>query len=350
MVSVGTPALPAGKLNLEYIGEVSGQIAAALREKAAPHTLIFRSTMLPGSTRGLVEEHFRRLPVPPEVVFYPEFLREGTAVADFNEPSLTVAGTEAARALEGPVRELFGSDCDWVDWESAELLKYACNAFHATKVAFANEIGRIGKHLGIDSRRVMELLCQDTRLNISSYYMRPGNPFGGSCLPKDVKALVALARQDGLQTPVLDQLLASNRHHLEALLQRIEQAGKKRVVLLGLAFKKGTDDLRESCMVEVAQYFLGRGFEVRIYDPAVQTGRLLGANEMLARARMPHLTELLCETPEEALGSEGVVLVGQRCVELESLRAVLTPDHHLLDMTGWRELETLGVSHEGICW
>src|SRR6185503_14372098 len=253
IVCVGTPSKVTGALDLGFVRAVVQQIGDALRKKVKSHALILRSTMLPGSTSELVKEFLSDLIAVRllSVYYYPEFLRESTAVADFEDPSLAVVGT---RHGVKPPAEL-----------TAEMIKYACNAFHAAKITFANEIGRVGKELGIDARVVMELLCRDHKLNLSPYYMRPGNPFGGSCLPKDLRALTAVARLNGLSLPMLESLLTSNERHLPSLLDRVVGADQHEIVILGLSFKSNTDDLRESAMVEVAQTLLGRGYTLRIY-------------------------------------------------------------------------------------
>jgi GDP-mannose 6-dehydrogenase len=308
--------------------------------------------MLPGSTRSLVESCLteRQGAGKLEVIYYPEFLRESTAVADFDKPSLAVVGTHDGTPHAAELSPLFGEGVPVVNWETAEMVKYACNAFHAAKVTFANEVGRLGKQMGVDARVVMELLCSDTRLNLSSYYMKPGNPFGGSCLPKDVRALADYARQQGLELPLLENLLPSNQQHLQSLLQLVAERGQREVIILGLSFKANTDDLRESAMVEVAQNLLGHGYAVRIYDPQLNLARVLGSNKRVVDLKMPHLASLLCGDLPSALGKGGLVLVAQRCVDLGELARLIRPDHHLVDINGWDELRALPTSYEGFCW
>ncbi|MBL9129304.1 MAG: UDP-glucose/GDP-mannose dehydrogenase family protein [Verrucomicrobiales bacterium] len=352
LVCVGTPSTVSGALDLTYVRQVTREIVAAAATKAEPHTLVFRSTMLPGSTRTLVREcaaeavDSGRL----RVYYYPEFLREGTAVKDFDEPSLVAVGTHDGTPPRDDCRALFGHDAETVSWESAELLKYACNAFHATKVAFANEIGRLGKALGLDAATVMRLLCRDSRLNISPYYLRPGNPFGGSCLPKDVRALVHHARQTGASLPLVEGLLPSNERHLQSLLEIVAASGEREIVVLGLSFKPNTDDLRESAMVEVAQHCLGRGFAVRIFDPQLNLAALVGANKRVIDTRMPHLASLLQPDLRSAVGQRGLLVVSQKCVGLSDLAAIVTPRHRILDVNGWPELRELPAPYQGLCW
>jgi GDP-mannose 6-dehydrogenase len=230
------------------------------------------------------------------------------------------------------------------------MVKYACNAFHATKVTFANEIGRIGKSMGVDSQSVMRLLCQDTRLNLSPYYLRPGNPFGGSCLPKDVRALAHEGRRGGVELPLIDSLLPSNEAHLAKLIEQTKHLAKGRVTLLGLSFKSDTDDLRESPMVEVAQHLLGRGFELSIYDPQLNPAKLIGTNKRVIDEKMPHLASLLTDDLATALGREGLVIAAQKCVDIETLRPLITTEHTLLDVNDWPELRDLPGHYEGFCW
>ncbi len=352
LVCVGTPSSLSGALDLGYVRQVTREIVTAAAAKPAPHALVFRSTMLPGSTRSLVAE-FASEAVDSgrlQVFFYPEFLREGTAVKDFDEPSLAAVGTRDSTPPPGELVELFGKDAAVVSWESAELLKYACNAFHATKVTFANEIGRLGKALGLDAAAVMQLLCRDTRLNISPYYLRPGNPFGGSCLPKDVRALVHHARQSGASLPLVEGLLPSNERHLQSLLELVAASGQREIIILGLSFKAHTDDLRESAMVEVAQHCLGRGYVVRIYDPQLNLAALVGANKRVIDTRMPHLASLLHPDLPTAIGTKGLLIVSQKCAPLADLARVTTPDHQILDINGWPELRQLPASYQGLCW
>lgn len=352
IICVGTPSTVGGSLDLSYVRQVTAQIAAAIRANGQPHGLLFRSTMLPGSTRALVNELAADLMDSGRLTvgYFPEFLREGTAVRDFEDPSLAVLGTASGATAPAAWAPLVGEGVTAVTWETAEMVKYACNAFHATKVTFANEMGRLGRGLGVDARAVMELLCRDTRLNLSPYYLRPGNPFGGSCLPKDVRALVARSRHEGASLPLIESLLPSNERHLQFLLERIAAAEVPEVVILGLSFKAGTDDLRESPMVEVAQHCLGRGYAVRIFDPQLNLAALVGANKRAIDNRMPHLAQLLRTDLAAALGSRGVIVAAQKVVPAEQLGPLLTPDHVLLDVNGWSELRPLAARYEGFCW
>jgi GDP-mannose 6-dehydrogenase len=353
IVCVGTPSKVSGALDLTFVRGVVGQIGDALRQKMASHALILRSTMLPGSTHSITQEFLTDLMAVRllQVFYYPEFLRESTAVSDFENPTLAVVGTrDGAKPPAELMKALFGEKAAVVDWNTAEMVKYACNAFHAAKITFANEIGRVGKQLGIDARAVMELLCQDTKLNLSPYYLKPGNPFGGSCLPKDVRALTHHARVNGVSLPMIDHLLPSNERHLQSLLSLITESGQGEVVILGMTFKSDTDDLRESAMVEVAQTLLGRGFKLRIYDPALNLAALVGANKRVIDTKMPHLASHLCPDLKSALGTRGLVVAAQKCAPIAELRRFITTEHHVVDVNGWPELRELPAKYEGFCW
>ncbi len=352
LVCVGTPSTVSGALDLGFVRQVTREIIDAAHRKSTPHALVFRSTMLPGSTRALVAEFAADIVAAGRlsVFYYPEFLREGTAVKDFDQPSLAAVGSSDGSPPPPPFTELFGESVAAVDWETAEMLKYACNAFHATKVTFANEIGRLARGLGVDGAAVMEILCRDTRLNISPYYLRPGNPFGGSCLPKDVRALVNRARQTGASVPLLENLLPSNERHLHSLLELIASSHHHEIVLLGLSFKTNTDDLRESAMVEVAQHCLGRGHAVRIFDPQLNLAALIGANKRVIDSRMPHLASLLHPDLASAIGTSGLIVVSQKCVAIDELARVVTDQHQILDVNGWPDLRKLPARYHGFCW
>lgn len=353
IVCVGTPSQASGRLNLDYVRKVAHQISDAVRTLQKKHVIIFRSTMLPGSTRSLAADFLTDLKSTGLVrVYYcPEFLREGTAVADFRDPSLAVIGTNDGSPPAGyEAAELLGGNPAILKWEGAETIKYACNYFHALKVGFANEIGRLCKHIGEDGSRVMDAVCQDTRLNISRYYMRPGNPFGGSCLPKDVSALASLARRDGVRLPLLDRTLESNQAHLDLLIHLIIGKEKRKIGLLGLAFKADTDDLRGSPMVALAETLLGRGYELRIFDPQLNLSRLIGSNEQEIQRRMPHLSSLLKETARAVVAESEVIVASQKCASIDELKATVHADQMVIDVNGWREIESLPWKYEGLCW
>jgi GDP-mannose 6-dehydrogenase len=353
LLCVGTPALESGRLNLDFVRKVSQQIRDGLRETGKEHVVIFRSTMLPGSTRAIVRDCFEDLRLAGQVRIYncPEFLREGTSVEDFRKPSLAVIGTHDGQEPESDEpTQLLGGTPTVLGWEGAEMIKYTCNYFHALKVGFANEVGRLCKFLGEDGTRVMDVVCSDTKLNISPYYLRPGNPFGGSCLPKDVSALKSLARQEGISLPLLDNTLDTNQAHLDQLIKLVISKEKRRIGLLGLAFKEDTDDLRGSPMVAVAETLLGRGYELHIYDPQLNLARLIGSNANEIQRRMPHLASLLRVRPREVIEKSEVVVASQRVAKPEEFASAVRPEQYLIDVNGWRELQALPWRYEGICW
>jgi GDP-mannose 6-dehydrogenase len=351
IVCVGTPSLVNGRLDLEHVRRVTQQLAHGILQKGMRHTIVYRSTMLPGSLRSLVTEHLSELLKDNlvEVFYCPEFLREGTAVADFLNPSLRVLGSSDGKGLVGHIVELFGVS-ETTTWEEAEMIKYACNAWHAVKVTFANEIGRMSKHLQLNGSHVMQLLCQDTELNMSPAYMRPGNPFGGSCLPKDLAALTGLARMEGVSLPLIENTQNSNETHLATLLRMVLSKPGRRVGLLGLSFKSNTDDLRGSPMVSVAETLLGRGYELRIYDPQLDLQRLVGANQSEIDRRLPHLTRFLCQSAQEVLRESDTILAAQRCASVEELHTACRAEQHLIDINGWPELKSLPWQYDGLCW
>lgn len=322
LVCVGTPSEANGSLCTTYLERVAEQIGAAAAEKAERgerHTVVFRSTMLPGTCLDLLvpilEKHLGGTAgVDIGVAVNPEFLREGTSVRDFFDPPKTVigeldaaSGDVVASLYEGLPGEVFR-----VPVPVAEAIKYADNAFHGLKIGFANELGAVCRALGVDSHQVIDVFLADRKLNISPAYLRPGFAFGGSCLPKDLRSLVHAARRADVSVPILSHVLASNADHLQRAVELIERTGKRRVGLFGLSFKPGTDDLRESPLVELAERLFGKGYELRIYDPNVSLSRLLGANREYIETRLPHLAQLLAESVEEVLDHAEVCVVGTR--------------------------------------
>ena len=350
-VCVGTPSLESGRLDLKYVRNVCSQIAAALRKKQSHHLLIIRSTMLPGSTKSIVDSFFTEIVNERKltVVYCPEFLREGSAVQDFQMPSLSVAGSCNGRPI-ADFEALMGEKIEWLTWEGAELVKYSCNFWHALKVSFANEVGRICKHLNLDGMKMMETVCTDTTLNISDYYMKPGNPFGGSCLPKDVSALGAYTQQEGINLPILDNVLSSNQAHLNSLLGLISRTKKQRVSILGLAFKSNTDDLRGSPMVALAETLISRGFLISIYDITLNANTLIGSNELQISRRIPNLASYLTDDIETCIVRGEVVVIAHSNLPFERLNNAISAKHHIIDINGWDRLKHLPCSYEGLCW
>jgi GDP-mannose 6-dehydrogenase len=319
LVCVGTPSAPNGSLSTTYLERVTEQIGAALAGRGGRHTVVFRSTMLPGTCLNLLvpilEKHFGGTAgVDFGVAVNPEFLREGTSVRDFFDPPKTVigefdaaSGDVVAALYDGLPGEVFR-----VPIPVAEATKYADNAFHGLKIGFANELGAVCRALGVDSHQVMDVFLADRKLNISTAYLRPGFAFGGSCLPKDLRSLVYAAQRADVSVPILAHVLPSNSEHLRRAVELVERTGKRRVGLFGLSFKPGTDDLRESPLVELAERLLGKGYALRIYDANVSLSRLLGANREYIESRLPHLGQLLVGSVAEVLEHAEVCLVGTR--------------------------------------
>lgn len=357
-VCVGTPSLANGSQDLTAILRLAEQIGAALAAKGQFHTVVIRSTVQPGTVEEKIEPVLERASgrksgVDFGLCFQPEFLREGSSIHDYDHPPYTIVGSNCAAAAES-VRQVFQHlDVKFMvtNIRVAEALKMSCNAFHALKITFANEIGRLSQSLGIDSQEVMRLVCADTQLNISCAYLKPGFAFGGSCLPKDIRALTAIGKKNDVVLPMLSSLLASNRAHIDHAVDKILRLGRPRVGMLGLSFKTGTDDLRESPLVMVAKRLIGEGCELRIFDPEVQLSRLIGANRNYIDANLPHVGSLLCASLEEMLDPSEVILVGlQQAALNEALQARVRPDHHLIDLVSLPNRDLLRCIYEGICW
>ncbi len=357
-VCVGTPSLPNGDQDLRALKRLAEQIGTALKSKDEPHTIVIRSTVQPGTTLHavlpLLEEHSgKQAGKDFFLCFQPEFLREGTSIKDYDNPPMTVVGASDEAAFK-QLKALFGDlPCDFIetDVRTAETLKYACNTFHALKISFANEIGRICQALGADSHRVMDLLCEDKQLNISRAYLRPGFAFGGSCLPKDLRALLYMAKRDDVDVPMLASLLPSNRIHVEHALDLVLKQQERNVGVIGLSFKSGTDDLRESPMVTLVEHMIGKGLNLKIYDPEVRVSRLIGANKKYIDEAIPHIGDLMCDSVEDAVGDAKIVIVGLSDSDiLEALGSLVKPDQYVLDLVGIKDSDGIAGNVQGICW
>lgn len=357
-ICVGTPSKKNGDLDLGYIETVCREIGFAIREKSERHTVVVRSTVLPGTVNNvvipLIEDcSGKKAGVDFGVGTNPEFLRESTAIKDYDFPPMTVIGEldkQTGDLLEEIYREL---DAPIIrkTVEVAEMIKYTCNVWHAAKVTFANEIGNIAKAVGVDGREVMDVICQDHKLNLSRYYMRPGFAFGGSCLPKEVKGFLTIARERGVEIPVLGSLLDSNEAHIGRAYDIIAAAGRKPVALFGLAFKPGTDDLRDSPLVVLAEKLLGKGFDLTIYDKFVKIARLLGKNKEYIDREIPHLDKLLQETPDAALARAEIVVVGHADADTRQRIIAVARNARVVDLNGYADLRAAGFAqYEGICW
>jgi GDP-mannose 6-dehydrogenase len=356
---VGTPSLRNGKLDLGHIEPVCREIGSALKKKETFHLVVLRSTVLPGTAESIVvpvleKASGKKMGKDFGVCVNPEFMREGTAVADFLEPAMTIIGA-AHPAHSAMLRELYA----WApgrifetSFRSAEMTKYVCNAWHAVKVSFANEVGTLAKHLGVDAESVVEIFTADTKLNISPSYLKPGFAFGGSCLPKDVRALNYRAKELDLKLPLFQSILPSNDEHLERAVEMILDTGKKKIAMLGLSFKAATDDLRESPQVQLAKRLLGEGRQLQIWDDNVALGRLIGSNRQYIEDVIPHIGSLLSSSLDEVLKDAEVVVIGTRGVDREALRQHLKPGQIVIDLVNLEKARRiLGVdAYEGICW
>ena len=360
LVCVGTPSTARGGTDLFYVQRAVDDIVAALRIVRPPasrrHSVVIRSTVPPGTVEGMVipalTHGLAGTGITVGAAMCPEFLREGSGIADFHDSPFVVVGTADPRVAE-TVTAMFGfidRPVRVVDVRIAEALKYACNAFHATKVSFANEVSRLFRLLDVDSREVMSLFCEDQVLNISPAYLRPGFAFGGSCLPKDVRSLLHLARMNSTDLPLLAGALATNELVINEVVDRVVAHDTRCVALLGLSFKMNTDDLRESPNVELAERLIGKGFNVRIYDPIVNPARLVGANRRHIEAKLPHLTPLLTHEPAEALqGADLAIVSSNDHAVLDALPRI--PPRHLIDLSGrlGTKVESL-PGYEGVGW
>jgi GDP-mannose 6-dehydrogenase len=357
-ICVGTPSSPNGSQDLSAVRRVSEQIGAALKDKAGYHTVIMRSTLQPGAMESVVKAGLesasgKQADVDFGLGFQPEFLREGSSIKDYDNPPFTVVGTEDERAAN-VLREVFGHlKCDFIVTSVgvAEMLKYACNAFHALKITFANEIGRLAKSVNVDGRAVMELVCKDTRLNISPVYMKPGFAFGGSCLPKDLRALTYVGKQNDVTTPMLGNIMGSNRAHIDHALDLVAQSGKRKIGMIGLSFKPGTDDLRESPLVTVAERLIGKGYDLRVYDPDVNLSRLLGANRRYIEHTIPHIGSLMMATAEAVVEHAEVLVVGLASSEVRTaVLGAVRDTQVVVDLVGLPKEQVRTPQYRGVCW
>jgi GDP-mannose 6-dehydrogenase len=358
LLCVGTPSRKNGSLDLSYLERVSEQIGEALRQKPSYHVIVVRSTVLPGTTHEVVIPALERRSGKTYgknfgVSVNPEFLREGTALADFRSPPLTLVGHNYAADVSGTTA-LYGkveAPLITTSIRVAEMMKYTSNTWHALKVCFANEVGNLCKSLDVDSHEVMSIFCQDDKLNLSPYYLKPGFAFGGSCLPKDVRALQYRAKEMDVAMPVIESILGSNRLQIEHAIDMVVHSGHKRVGLLGFSFKAGTDDLRESPIVILAEALLGKGYSLKIYDRNVSLARLVGANREYIEHQIPHLSSLLCETVDEVLEGSDVIVVGNAAPEFTEAVTRCRPEQTVIDLVRLPvDRAAVAAKYEGICW
>jgi len=355
---VGTPPRSNGSQDLSAMERLCVQLGKALRDKDGYHVFVVRSTVMPGTVEGMVKSAIdeysgKRLGEDYGLCFQPEFMREGSSIRDYDHPPMTVVGGDSPRSVAA-VREVFGHlPCAFHETSIrvAEMLKYFCNIFHALKITFANEAGRICQSLEVDPHQVMDLLCRDTQLNVSAAYLKPGFAFGGSCLPKDLKALTYIAKQRDVDIPMLRGVMASNRAHIDHAIDRVLAENERKVGMIGLAVKTGTDDLRESPLVTVAERFLGKGIDLKIHDPEVSLSRLIGANRRYIEEVIPHIGSLMMDSVEELIARSKIVVVGLRTPELTAaLQRGLTDEHMVLDLVNLPDRDKLRGRYVGVCW
>jgi GDP-mannose 6-dehydrogenase len=360
LICVGTPSRRNGSLDLTYLERVCEQIGDALKDKDAYHVVVVRSTVLPGTTHSVVIPALERSSGKKYgtgfgVTVNPEFLREGTAINDFRQPPMTLIGhnyTSDARPTE--TEALYSkvhAPLITTSIRTAEMIKYASNTWHALKVCFANEVGNLCKRLEIDSHEVMDIFCRDVKLNLSSYYMKPGFAFGGSCLPKDVRAMQYRAKEVDLDMPVIQSILGSNELQIRHAIDMVVETGRKRVGLLGFSFKAGTDDLRESPIVILAEALLGKGYSLSIYDRNVSIARLVGANKEYINKQIPHLSSLLSDSIDEILDKSEVIVVGNGSPEFTEALRRTRPDQVIIDLFRLKiDPVEVPAKYTGICW
>ncbi|MGI8897478.1 MAG: nucleotide sugar dehydrogenase [Pyrinomonadaceae bacterium] len=357
LVCVGTPSKPNGSLDLTYVSRVCEEIGSAVRAKTKHHVVVMRSTMLPGTIENVVVPALegssgKKAGRDFGVCVNPEFLREGTSLKDFYAPPFTLIGADD-EDVAGSVRRLYAginAPLYVTGVRAAEMVKYACNCFHALKVSFANEIGNICKGLNIDSHEVMEVFCQDTKLNLSPYYLKPGFAFGGSCLPKDLRAINYKAKELDVDVPVLSSILKSNRLQIERAIELVLATGRKRIGVLGFSFKAGTDDLRESPMVALIEALIGKGMQLAIYDRDVSLARLFGANKQYIEQEIPHISQLMRASIRDVVDCSDVLIIGNRSEEFCEIESQLLRDQLVIDLVRLFDGRVSDNSYRGICW
>jgi len=357
LVCVGTPSLPNGSLDLKYVKNVCEQIGAAIRDKKEQHTIVIRSTMLPGSMGDVVIPALEsssglKAGVGFGICNNPEFLREGSAVYDYYHPPKTVIGElgESGGDLLASLYEDLDAPLIRTSVDTAEMVKYVDNVWHALKVGFANEIGNMCKQLDLDGQEVMSIFCQDEKLNLSSYYLKPGFAFGGSCLPKDLRALTFKASRLDVDVPILNSIISSNNRQIQNGFDLIQATGSKNIGVLGFSFKAGTDDLRESPLVELIEKLLGKGYNVRIYDQYVNVARLVGANKDYILNHVPHIAKIMAASVDEILQSSELIVIGNGSAEFRDIVTRLKPEQRVLDFVGVAKPAEGSAQYSGIGW
>jgi GDP-mannose 6-dehydrogenase len=357
LICVGTPPKLNGELDLQYVRRVCEKIGTALKNKNDYHLVALRSTVLPGTCRDVVipilEKSSQKIAGKDfGVCVNPEFLREGSGVDDFHSPAKLVIGAidEKSSNLMISLNKKIKSSIILTDFETAEMIKYTDNAWHALKITFANEIGNICKELQIDSHRLMDIFCQDTKLNISSNYLRPGFAFGGSCLPKDVRALIHRARKSDLDIPVINSICTSNALQIKRGLQMIQSHESKKIGILGFSFKEGTDDLRESPVVEIIELLLGKGYDIKIYDSNVNLAKIIGANKEFIFERIPHIANVMVDDMQVVIDHADILVLGTKSSEFKSVLGKVTNKQIIIDLVRITENFAGFGNYHGICW
>ena len=358
LVCVGTPSAANGSQDQSAVLRLAADMGKAIADKQAPHIVVFRSTLVPGTVEDVLRPIMEAASGKKDgegfhLCFQPEFLREGSSIRDYDKPPFTIIGANHPEPVKR-LRELFGHlPCKFIETSvrSAEMMKVCCNNFHALKITFANETARLCDALGVDAFEVMDLLCQDTHLNISRAYLRPGFAFGGSCLPKDLRATTHLAKMHDVEIPVLGSIMQSNRDHLEVAIDKVLASGKRRIGFIGLSFKTGTDDLRESPLVNLAEHLIGKGMHLAIYDPEVTLSRLLGANRRYIENHLPHIGDLLSADIAEVIAKSDVLVLG---LDDEATQHALAQhcraEQTVIDLVHVRNRGDIAATVTGLCW
>ncbi len=355
---VGTPSMPNGDQNLNALKRISSEFGKAIKNHSDYHVFVIRSTVIPGTVEGVVqsiieENSGKKVGKDFGLCFQPEFLREGSSIKDYYNPPFTVIGGDSEKSVN-IVKKVFDHlTCDFITTSIpvAEMMKYGCNIFHALKITFANEVGRFCQSFDVDSHEVMEILCRDTQLNISSAYMKPGFSFGGSCLPKDLRGLLYAAKMKDVDLPMLGNILLSNQAHLDHVIRMVLNNNIKKIGMLGLSFKGGTDDLRESPLVNMAEALIGKGMDLKIYDPKVNISKLIGANRSYIENSIPHISSLMTDRCNDVIINSKIIILGQNDpVFIEKLYSLCDAEHHLYDLVGSIEKNKFKGSYTGACW
>jgi GDP-mannose 6-dehydrogenase len=358
LVCVGTPSQPNGSLDLKYLKSVCQEIGQAIsKKKRAGHVVVIRSTMLPGTMHETIMPTIevysgKRHGKDFHLAINPEFLREGTSIYDFDHPPFTLIGADTSDAAEylSLLYSIVEAPLYTCGIKEAEMVKYACNCFHATKVVFANEIGNICKKLGVDSHVVMDIFTKDTKLNLSPYYLKPGFAYGGPCLPKDLRAIIYKAKMLDVEAPLLASLDESNRKQVDKVVRQVLHTNKKRVGVLGLSFKTGTDDLRESPMVAMVEALIGKGITLAIYDREVQLARLFGANKEYIEHGIPHISSLLRDNLDEVLAGAEVLIVAKASGEFRAIAEKIRKETLIIDLVRIADIQRVAPNYDGLCW